>query len=86
MEVNMTVVSDKPYLDDQMGTLQGIFNDTKGMSISTASYGSTTSIPSKEPPIVQKYLEAAKTVSEKLYQEAYNIYSVAEWMSQGFLF
>ena len=77
----MTVVSDKPYLNNQMGALQQIANETKGMSISSAGYGSTTSIPSKEPPIIQKYLEAAQSFSNKLYEEVYNIYSVGEEIS-----
>ncbi len=74
----MTVVSDKPYLDSQMGALQQVVNDTKSMSISSAGYGSTTSIPSKEPPIIQKYLEAAQSFSQKLSEEAYNIYAVGD--------
>ena len=74
----MTVVSDKPYLDSQMGALQQVVNDTKSMSISSAGYGSTTSIPSKEPPIIQKYLEAAQSFSQKLSEETYNIYAVGD--------
>ncbi len=74
------IQSDGSYLENELADISGILKATRinNANVSADSISSTTNVPSREPEITMKMLNACKVLFEKIYTELVMIKEVGD--------